>query len=106
MFQFFGNIVVNPQAGLLIVDFDQGHTLQLTGKAELLWDAPRHHHFNGAQRLVGITIEQMRMIRHACPLRWKFGEFSPVIPPQNSSSMIHLIRQNHIHRDFETLQLN
>ena len=86
MFQSFGNIAVNPQVGLLILDFDQGHTLQLTGKAKLLWDAPRQQPFNGAQRLVSFTIEQVRMIRHACPLQWKFGEFSPVIPPQNSPS--------------------
>ena len=85
MFQSFGNIAVNPHVGLLILDFDQGHTLQLTGKAELLWDDPRQQHFNGAQRLVSFTIEQVREIRHACPLRWKFGEFSPVIPPQQAT---------------------
>lgn len=83
MFQSFGNIAVNSQVGLLILDFDQGHTLQLTGKAELLWDDLRQQHFNGAQRLVSFTIEQVREIRHACPLRWRFGEFSPVIPPQS-----------------------
>ncbi|KAI9135331.1 pyridoxamine 5'-phosphate oxidase family protein [Acaryochloris sp. CCMEE 5410] len=85
MFQSFGNIAVNPQVGLLIIDFDHGHTLQLTGKAELLWDDPRQQQFNGAQRLVRVTIEQVREIRHACPLRWQFGEFSPVIPPQLST---------------------
>lgn len=82
MFQSFGNIAVNPQVGMLIIDFDHGHTLQLTGQAELLWEDPRQQQFNGAQRLVRITIEQVREIRHACPLRWQFGEFSPVIPPQ------------------------
>lgn len=33
MFQSFGNIAVNNNVGSLILDFDQGHTLHLTGKA-------------------------------------------------------------------------
>lgn len=38
LFNTFGNIVQNPQAGLLFIDFEQRQTLQLTGTASLLFD--------------------------------------------------------------------
>ena len=38
MYNSLGNFVVNPAAGLLFIDFMGGRTLQLTGRAEILWD--------------------------------------------------------------------
>ena len=38
MYNTLGNFVQNPHAGLLIIDFDNGKTLQLTGKAEIIFD--------------------------------------------------------------------
>src|SRR5207244_12843856 len=50
MFQTLGNIATDPRVGLLFVDFDTGTTLQLTGRARILWGpealAPRE----GAER--------------------------------------------------------
>jgi predicted pyridoxine 5'-phosphate oxidase superfamily flavin-nucleotide-binding protein len=40
MFNSLGNITENPQASLLFVDFTTGHTLQVSGTAELQWVAP------------------------------------------------------------------
>jgi uncharacterized protein len=40
MFNSLGNITVNPEASLLLADFATGHTLQLSGTAELQWVAP------------------------------------------------------------------
>jgi uncharacterized protein len=39
MFQTLGNLTVNPRAGLLFVDWESGSTLQLTGRAQIIWDA-------------------------------------------------------------------
>ncbi|MBD2364181.1 pyridoxamine 5'-phosphate oxidase family protein [Anabaena minutissima FACHB-250] len=80
MFQTFGNLIVNPNAGLLFIDFAQGHTLQLTGKAKVIWDVKRLNEFAGAQRLVEFNIEQVLESRNACSMRWHFGEYSPVNP--------------------------
>ncbi|WP_414565619.1 MULTISPECIES: pyridoxamine 5'-phosphate oxidase family protein [unclassified Anabaena] len=80
MFQTFGNLIVNPNAGLLFIDFEQGHTLQLTGKAKVIWDVERLNEFAGAQRIVEFDIEQVLEIRNACSLRWHFGEYSPANP--------------------------
>lgn len=80
MFQTFGNLIVNPNAGLLFINFEQGHTLQLTGKAKVIWDVDRLSEFAGAQRLVEFDIEQVLEIKNACSIRWRFGEYSPVNP--------------------------
>jgi uncharacterized protein len=39
LFNSFGNLAVNPEAALLFLDFDTGQTLQLSGTAEVEWDA-------------------------------------------------------------------
>lgn len=38
MFNSFGNLIVDPTAALLFVDFRSGATLQLTGTASVHWD--------------------------------------------------------------------
>jgi len=38
MFNTFGNFAVNPRAGLVFLDFEHNRTLQMTGRAEILWD--------------------------------------------------------------------
>jgi predicted pyridoxine 5'-phosphate oxidase superfamily flavin-nucleotide-binding protein len=40
LFNSFGNLAVDPEASLLFFDFDSGRTLQLSGTAEVHWDAP------------------------------------------------------------------
>jgi uncharacterized protein len=39
MFNSFGNLAVDPEASLLFFDFGTGRTLQLSGTAEVRWDA-------------------------------------------------------------------
>ncbi|MBW4558230.1 MAG: pyridoxamine 5'-phosphate oxidase family protein [Trichormus sp. ATA11-4-KO1] len=80
MFQTFGNLNVNPKAGLLFIDFEKGYTLQITGKAQVIWDVARLAEFAGAQRLVEFAIEQVLESSNATSLRWRFGEYSPVNP--------------------------
>ena len=38
MFNTLGNLAADPRAGLLLVDFDSGRTLQVTGTARIHWD--------------------------------------------------------------------
>lgn len=85
MFQTLGNLAQNPQAGLLFIDFEQGHTLQLTGQAVILWDTELLSAFPGAQRLIEFTISQLIETRNATPLRWEFGEYSPANPTSGES---------------------
>lgn len=83
MFQTLGNLSVNPNAGLLFINFERGHTLQLTGKAEVIWDAERLTAFAGAQRLLEFHIDQVLETTNASPLRWRFGDYSPANPAFN-----------------------
>ncbi len=83
MFQTFGNLAINPNAGILFINFEQGHTLQLTGKATLIWDEKRLNAFAGAQRLVEFDIEEVLETKNSTPMRWRFGEYSPVNPRQD-----------------------
>jgi uncharacterized protein len=82
MFQTLGNLAVNPRAGLLFVDFEQGHTLQCTGTATVIWESAQFAQIPGAQRLIEFRIEQVLETRDATSLRWQFGEYSPAIPAE------------------------
>jgi uncharacterized protein len=80
MFQTLGNIVANPQVGLLFVDFDSSRTLQLTGRAQIIWDRRRTAAFAGAERLVELDLEEVIEIAGASPLKWRFTSHSPFNP--------------------------
>jgi hypothetical protein len=80
MFNTLGNIAINPQAGLLFIDFERGSTLQLTGRTSIIWDAERVAEFIGAERLIEFEIDQVLFITNASPLHWRFGEYSPYNP--------------------------
>jgi predicted pyridoxine 5'-phosphate oxidase superfamily flavin-nucleotide-binding protein len=80
MFQSLGNLMANPQAGLLFIDFEAGRTLQLTGTAKIVWDADKARDFPGAQRLLEFSIEKVIETNAAFSNRWKFLEYSPVNP--------------------------
>jgi predicted pyridoxine 5'-phosphate oxidase superfamily flavin-nucleotide-binding protein len=76
MFNTLGNLTVNPQAGLLFIDFDSGRTLQLSGRASIDWDANRIAKFAGAERVVDFELEQSIDNPAGFPLTAKFRQFS------------------------------
>ena len=80
MFQSLGNIVANPKAGLLFIDFETGRTLQITGTAKIVWDAEKAEAFPGAQRLLDFSVEKVIETSASFSNRWKFLEYSPFNP--------------------------
>ncbi len=78
-FNTFGNLELNPQAGLLFIDFSQGHLMQLTGEAEVIWNGPEACAYEGAERLMRFHLTQGYRIENALPLRWSAPEFSPLL---------------------------
>jgi len=76
-FNTLGNLVAHPYAGLLFIDPTQGHLLQLTGRAQVLWDGPEVAAFDGALRLMQFTIDRGVWRPHALPLSWSAPEFAP-----------------------------
>lgn len=76
-FNTFGNIELNPRAGLLFVDFQQGDMLYLTGTAEVIWDGAAITAYEGAERLLQFHPEKGYRVEGALPWRWSAPAFSP-----------------------------
>ncbi|HDS1736685.1 pyridoxamine 5'-phosphate oxidase family protein [Pseudomonas sp. BP8] len=76
-FNTLGNLLVNPLAGLLFVDFASGNVLQLSGRTELILDSPTITAFAGAERLWALEVEQVVWRPAAISLRWAFGGYAP-----------------------------
>lgn len=70
MFNTLGNLLENPRAGLLHVDFTTGDVLQLSGNARV------HADFS-----VELTVVSVRDTPGAIPLRFTLAEYSPANPP-------------------------
>jgi hypothetical protein len=79
LFNTFGNLVLEPRAGLLFVDFATGDALQLTGAADIVWDGPELAAFVGAQRLLRFVVDEGAWRERVSPLRWT--------PPQPAAQL-------------------
>ncbi len=106
MFKSLGNLLVNPQVGLLFIDFESPKRLRVNGEATLDARDPLLSEFAGAQLMVRVRaraifpncpryIHQMQLIQesvyapregHTPPVpKWKtFPEFRDVLPPGES----------------------
>jgi predicted pyridoxine 5'-phosphate oxidase superfamily flavin-nucleotide-binding protein len=76
-FNTVGNILSNPKAGFLFVDFDSGDLVYMTGEAEIVWDGEDIDAFAGAERLIRFRAEKVIRVEGSLPLRFNFGEYSP-----------------------------
>jgi uncharacterized protein len=80
MFNTLGNIMVNPKAGLLFIDFDGGRTLQLSGSASIDWNPERVRSYAGAERIVEFELAEVIDNPFGFPLQSKFRQFSRFNP--------------------------
>ena len=102
MFRSLGNIAVNPQIGMLFIDFEQSNRLRVNGRAMLCFDDPMLADYPGAQLIVRVTparifpncpryIHKMKLVEHSTyaprpghtpPVpEWKeMDEFKDVLP--------------------------
>ncbi|SEK06779.1 pyridoxamine 5'-phosphate oxidase family protein [Achromobacter sp. NFACC18-2] len=76
-FNTLGNLVANPVAGLLFIDFERGDVLQLSGRAEVVLDGPEIAQFEGAERLWRVHVRRVVRRPGALALRWRFESWSP-----------------------------
>jgi uncharacterized protein len=77
MFNTLGNIAANPKAGVLFFDPATGDVLQLTGRAQIVWDGPEIAAFEGAQRLLRLHIDEAVWRPAGLPLRWSEAQLAP-----------------------------
>ena len=87
MFSTLGNIQGDPRCGLLFIDFDTGNALQLTGKAEILWEPEHVCRFPSAGRVVSFQLEEKLHVEHAVPMTWRFLGFRPVFETLETDGM-------------------
>lgn len=85
-FNTFGNLELNPRAGLLFVDFEQGDLLYLTGTAKVIWEGAEISAYAGAERLLRFSVERGYRVEGSLPLRWSAPEFSPYLDATGSWS--------------------
>lgn len=76
-FNTLGNLLLNPKAGLLFIDFSTGDLLHLSGRTEILLEDPQIEAFQGAERLWTFEVEQVVRRPAALALRWRFDGMSP-----------------------------
>lgn len=78
-FNTLGNIALNPVAGLLFADFETGDLLQLSVRAEILWEGPEVDAFAGAERLLRMEVLAAQHAPAALPLRFGSARLSPFL---------------------------
>lgn len=76
-FNTLGNLIAEPRASLLFLEFETGTLIQLQGVAQVEWSGPTEE-FRGAERLWRFHIAKGWRRNTAVPLRWSFSEYSPV----------------------------
>jgi uncharacterized protein len=76
-FNTFGNLALNPLAGLLFIDFARGDLLYLTGRAEVIWEGPAISAYPGAERLLRFHLDRGHRVAGSLPLCWSEPVFSP-----------------------------
>ncbi|WP_329117327.1 pyridoxamine 5'-phosphate oxidase family protein [Streptomyces sp. NBC_01465] len=75
MFLTLGNLETDPRAGILVLDWTTGATLQLTGTAHTDFDV------GTGERRTRFEIDETAETRSASPLRWSAPDYSPANPP-------------------------
>ncbi|CAJ3257337.1 pyridoxamine 5'-phosphate oxidase family protein [Burkholderia pseudomallei] len=76
-FNTIGNLLHDPRAGLLFVDFERGDLLYIAADAQIVWDGPALAAFDGARRLVRLRIREVRRSAAVLPFRWSAPRFAP-----------------------------
>ena len=69
-FNTIGNLLLDPRAGFLFVDFETGSLLQISGATSIDWESDELARFPGARRLVTLAIEEVVELPEAVGLRW------------------------------------
>ena len=72
-----GNLLGEPRAALLFVDFETGDELHLQGEASIAWHPAHLAQFEGAERFWRFRVLRGWRRKGALPLRWTYIDQSP-----------------------------
>ena len=88
MYLSTGNVIVNPNVGMLFIDFVQGHRMRLDGEARIDLEDPLIADYPEAQFIVRVTA---RNVYPNCPRyihRYQLVRRSRFVPQQNCSTPV------------------
>jgi uncharacterized protein len=83
-FNTIGNLILNPKAGLLFIDFERGDLLYLSSEAEVIWEGEEVKAFDGAERLLRFRVHDGVYVESSLPLHWSSPEISPFLASTGS----------------------
>jgi len=69
-FNTMGNLLNNPRAGLLFIDFANGDMLHIAVEGEIIWEGPQLQAFAGAEKLLRFHVREVVRNVGALPFRW------------------------------------
>ena len=78
-FNTLGNLLLNPRAGLLFVNFSEGSLVWIAATAQILHDGPAADAYPGAQCVLQLTVHALWTARRRLPLHSQDGEASPFL---------------------------
>ncbi|HRI17569.1 MAG TPA: GNAT family N-acetyltransferase [Burkholderiaceae bacterium] len=89
MYRSWGNVLVNPNVGLLFLDFERTRRLRVNGRAQVAADDPLRAEYPGAVFIIRVTAEwifpncprylhQMRLVEHSAYA--PRPEYTPPVP--------------------------
>jgi predicted pyridoxine 5'-phosphate oxidase superfamily flavin-nucleotide-binding protein len=99
MFRSLGNILVNPNVGMLFIDFQEGDRMRVNGTAEVRTDDPLLQEFPGAKSIVRVHAEK---IFPNCPRyihRMEFKEYSVYAPRKDHTPPVPGWKNNPAFKD-------
>ena len=78
-FNTLGNLQLEPRAGLLFIDFDNGDLLYLAAQVEIQWQGPELAAFAGAQRLMHLRLTRVIRVSGSWPIAFGSPRPSPAV---------------------------
>jgi hypothetical protein len=107
MYRSWGNVLVNPNVGLLFLDFERPNRLRVNGVARIAADDPLRHEFPGSVFIVRVTagriflncpryIHKMQLVEHS-----KYAPRTDYTPPVPKWKMFPEFRDSLPARDRE-----
>ena len=83
-FNTIGNLLQDPRAGLLAIDFESGDLLYLAVNAEIIWEGAEVASFEAAERLMRFHVREVRRTPRVLPFRWSAVQYAPQLAKTGS----------------------
>lgn len=108
-FNTVGNIVLNPKAGFLFIDFEARDLIYMTGTTEIIWEGADVLAFAGAERLIRFRADEVIRVESSLPLCFDFGDYSPMLDLtgswQEAEAIIAADQERNVYLDYEIVDI-